>query len=184
MGFGRKHIIACLQALVAACAIFGGSVSSAHADIGDRVTNVATVTQTDDRRSLTIATNEASFTIEARRTPSEIEFFRVIADAPDAISVQLNGSDYSPSGDLSGPFVSFEEPVLVNQKLLDRARPNNLVPAQTYFTGELTVVRVVDLGQNGNPERIETVAVKVASDGGDTVTLRLYEDSVELGTKQ
>ena len=181
MGFGRKHIVAGLRALAMACVTVCAPVSGVQADIGDRVTTVATVAQSDERGTLTLSTNEASFTIEARRTPSEIEFFRVIDDAPDAISVQLNGSDFSPSGNLEGPFESFEEPILLSQKPLDRTSPTNLVPARTYFTGELAVVRVVDLGQNGNSDRIETVAIRVISDSGDTITLRLYEDSPNSG---
>ena len=43
------------------------------------------------------------------------------------------------------------------------------------------IVRVVDRGQNGNSERIETVVVTVETDNGDTVTLRLYEDGPDTG---
>ncbi len=156
-------------------------MATAQGELGDTVTNVATVTQDTVSGRLSIPTNEASFVIEARPTPSEIEFFRVVENAPDAISVQLNGSDYSPSGELSGPFTAITNPIVFGTRTLDTSVPVSLVPAQTYLSGELMIVRVIDLGQNGNPNRIETVNITVEADNGDTITLRLYEDGPDSG---
>ncbi|MEM6555519.1 MAG: hypothetical protein AAF642_06580 [Pseudomonadota bacterium] len=181
MSFGRKHIYAALRAIALMCAMIGTMSGLAQADLGDRVTNTAFVSQETSNRTLILPTNEAAFTIEARRTPSEIEFFRIVENVPDAIQVQLNGSDFSPSGALSGPFSSFDNVPLLGQKTLDTSAPVSLVPAQTYLSGELMVVRVVDLGQNGNPDRIETVVITVTADNGDTITLRLYEDGSDSG---
>ncbi|MEO1553360.1 MAG: hypothetical protein AAFR82_05450 [Pseudomonadota bacterium] len=159
-----------------------GTISGlAQADLGDRVTNTAYVSQVTPNGTLILPTNEAAFTIEARPTPSEIEFFRIVENVPDAIQIQLNGSDFSPSGELRGPFSSFDTLPLLGQKTLDTSSPVSLVPAQTYLSGELMVVRVIDLGQNGNSDRIETVVITVAADNGDTITLRLYEDQPDSG---
>ncbi|MEM7328714.1 MAG: hypothetical protein AAF437_08250 [Pseudomonadota bacterium] len=181
MSFGWKHICAALRTVAAMCAMVGAMSGLAFADLGERVSNTAYVSQETPNGTLILPTNEAAFTIEARRTPSEIEFFRIVENVPDAIQVQLNGSDFSPSGALSGPFSSFDTVPLLGQKTLDTSSPVSLVPAQTYLSGELMVVRVVDLGQNGNPSRIETVVITVAADNGDTITLRLYEDQPDSG---
>ncbi|NQY13950.1 MAG: hypothetical protein HRT81_08845, partial [Henriciella sp.] len=181
MSFGWKHIYAALRWLACVCAMVGTIAGTAMADLGERVTNTAYVSQDTTNGTLILPTNEAAFTIEARRTPSEIEFFRIVENVPDAISVQLNGSDFSPSGDLNGPFSSFDTVPLLGQKTLDTSLPVSLVPAQTYLSGELMVVRVVDLGQNGNSDLIETVVINVTADNGDSITLRLYEDIADSG---
>lgn len=181
MSFGRKHIIAALRMLAFAWVFVLATALPAQAELGARVSNVAVVSQDTENGTLVLSTNEAAFTIEARRTPSEIEFFRIVETAPDAISILLNGSDFSPSGELNGPFASFDQVPLLSQKPLDTTAPVNLIPAQTYLSGEIMVVRVIDLGQNGNPNRIETVVIQVAADNGDTITLRLYEDQPDSG---
>ncbi len=182
MGFFQKHLLTALLAFAFAFVAAVLCVPHAQAELGQRVTNVATLTQDNGTSTLVLQTNEAAFTIVARDTPSEIEFFRVVENAPDAIMVDLNGSDFSPSGALSGAFVPIAQPVVsFSQKPVDTRAPVSLVPAETYLSGELIVVRVVDLGQNGNPNRIENIAVTVAADSGDSITLRLYEDGPDTG---
>ena len=41
------------------------------------------------------------------------------------------------------------------------------MPAENYFHGELIVVRVIDRGQNGDPDSIETVEATIVSQSGD-----------------
>lgn len=181
MSFGWKRIVAGLRWCAFACLAITAILPSATADIGDRVSNTAIISQDAGAGTLSFPTNTAEFTIQARRTPSEIEFFRVVQNAPDSISVRLNGSDFSPTGELSGPFRSFGALSVFQQKPLDTSNPVQLVPAQTYFSGELIVVRVVDSGQNGNSDLIETVVITVSADNGDEITLRLYEDQPDSG---
>ena len=121
------------------------------------------------------------FIIEARTTPSEIEFFRIVQNAPDGLSVQLNGADHSPSGELSGSFVALDRGTLPGDAATDPATPVDLVAAETYVPGETMVVRVIDLGHNGDRTLIETVVITVETDGGDTIVLRLYEDAPNSG---
>jgi len=106
MSFGRKHIYAALRWITLVCVMVGTTLGAAHAELGDRVSNTAYISQTTPDGTLILPTNAAEFVIEARQTPSEIEFFRIVENVPDAISVQLNGSDFSPSGQLSAPFSS------------------------------------------------------------------------------
>ncbi|MCR9080465.1 MAG: hypothetical protein NXH78_15330 [Hyphomonadaceae bacterium] len=181
MGFGRKQIFDALFALVLASVLFVACAFPAFADLGDRVTNVATVSQDSSSGSVVQQTNEAAFIIEARTTPSEIEFFRIVQNAPDGLSVQLNGADHSPSGELSGSFIALDRGTLPGDAATDPATRVDLVAAETYVPGETMVVRVIDLGQNGDPSRIETVVITVETDGGDTIVLRLYEDGPNSG---
>ncbi len=181
MGFGRKLLLHALFVLALASAMLCACMFPAHADLGDRVTNVATISQASPSGTVVQQTNEAAFTIEARATPSEIEFFRIVQNAPDGLSIQLHGSDYSPSGERSDAFIALDRSALPGAAASDPAVPVELVPAQTYVPGETMVVRVIDLGQNGDPGRIETVIVTVETDSGDSIMLRLYESGPDTG---
>jgi uncharacterized repeat protein (TIGR01451 family) len=181
MGFGRKLIWHAWFALVLASAMVFACALPANADLGDRVTNVAMISQDSPSGSVVQQTNEAAFIIEARATPSEIEFFRIVQNAPDGLSVQLHGADYSPSGELSGSFVALDRSALPGAAATDPSLPIDLVSAQTYVPGETMIVRVIDLGQNGDPDRIETVTITVETDGGDSIVLRLYESGPNTG---
>ena len=163
--------------------VFSPITPFAHAaTLGARVDNVATVSFRNGPSAFTLTTPTASFTIEARRTPSNIEFFRVSPNAPDGISVQINGSEFSPSGGATpGDFTPIGPPVTVGGGIIDLSGPVILAPTEFYFTGELIFVRVIDLGQNGDPATIETLEADVTSDTGDTIRLRLFESGPDTG---
>jgi uncharacterized repeat protein (TIGR01451 family) len=176
-----KHILVVIVTLALASVLALVHAPAAYADLGDRVTNIATISQDANSGRLVFQTNEASFIIEARQTPSEIEFFRVAAGAPDAVSITLNGSDYSPSGDPADAFLPIEGVSGPSGVALNTPSTVPLVPASTYLSGEIMVVRVIDTGQNGDPNVIETVLITVRADNGDRITLRLYEDGPNTG---
>ena len=91
--------------MIAVTIIASSFMGSAQAAIlGQTVTNTATVSYDVDGDSVTVRTNPAIFVIEAERTESTIEFFRYAPNAPEAQAHQINGADYSPSGNLTGPF--------------------------------------------------------------------------------
>ncbi len=154
----------------------------AHADLGDQVDNVATLSYEAGDVSLTLETNTASFIIEAATTPSTIEFFRIAGNAPDAMPITLYGSEYSPTGDTTGPF----EPVtdLDPGALGTGGFPETvgIVPAEVYLSGEPIIIQVTDPGQNGDPTQVETIVATVESASGDTITLLLYEDGPDSGS--
>lgn len=160
---------------------------TASAQLGRTVTNVASVTYDVENGSLTFSTNPAEFVIEAFRTPSTIEFFRFAPNAPDAFQTRINGSDYnpdfsaSPSEGEEDTFVPVGEPRTVGNQLLDFSGPVDLAPALTYLAGELMIVRVIDSGQNGDPETIENLIIMIRTSGGDQVELRLYESGPDTG---
>lgn len=153
----------------------------AHAELGDAVVNVATVSYDQPGTGrIQQSTNEAVFIIEARRTPSTIEFFRHAPAVGAAVTVPINGSDFSPSGSATD-FVPVGPPETANGVVLDFSGPVPLAPAQSYLSGELIVLRVIDEGQNGNPNVVETVIATVTTDKGDEITLRLYESGPDTG---
>ena len=178
----RKHFLGQFAAFLMLTILAAlSSAPNAYADLGDRVVNIATIShETDELGRITQTTNEAVFIIEAVRTPSTIEFFRVAPASANGLNIQFNGSDFSPSGD-GTDFVPVGDPVTANGVVLDFSGDVPLAPATSYLSGELMIVRVIDLGQNGDPSRIETVTITVTADNGDTITLRLYESGPDTG---
>ena len=152
------------------------------APLGSQIDNIATVSFTNGSTPITLSTAPASFVVEARRTPSTIEFFRVSPNAPDGRAVQINGSEFSPSGGATpDDFQAIGPPITIGGNPIDLSGPVILAPASAYFTGELVIVGVTDAGQNGDPTRIETIIATVVTDAGDTVTVRLFESGVDTG---
>ncbi len=150
-------------------------------DIGTRIDNTAQITYTNEGGApITRSTNTVTLIVEPLRTSSTIEFFRFSPNAPDAIIRQINGSDYAPSGELTGPYETVGAPIN-GDTILDLSSDLALSPARSFSTGELMFARVIDAGQNGNPNRIETVNIDVTADSGDRVTLRLYESGPDTG---
>lgn len=153
------------------------------ATLGSTVTNIATVTYGPPSARSVLQTPPADFIVEAARTPSTVDFFRYSPNAPDAIAVQINGSDFAASFDAAGNpiFQPVGPPVTAGGQVLDFSGPVNLTLAENYYPGELILVRVADLGQNGDSAAIETVTATVVSAAGDTITLQLYETGTDTG---
>ncbi|MEL6955699.1 MAG: hypothetical protein AAFO88_03570, partial [Pseudomonadota bacterium] len=150
--------------------------------LGQDVTNIATVDYEQNGIPVSLDTNPASFTVAARPTPSTIDFLRYAPTASDGEVVSLNGSEYSPSGEAEpGAFEPIGPAITTGGVEVDVSAPVRLVPADSYFTGELMVVRVTDAGQNGDPERIETVTIEVRSTTGDLIVMRLFESGPDTG---
>ena len=153
----------------------------AHAQLGQTVTNIAEITYDSGGGPVTVRTLPAEFVIEARRTPSTIEFFRYAPTAPDNFMARVRDSHYSPSGDLFGPFASVGPPVTAGGQTLDFSGDVPLVPADRYYAGELMVLRVIDRGQNGDPNAIETVIITLTTSTGDEIVLCLFESGPDTG---
>ncbi len=177
----REHIFGYLAVIAILLGSLMLPMSVAYAQLGTRVVNTANVSYDDGGTTLTLTTNDAEFTIEAERTPSTIEFFRFAPGAPDALTTVINGSMFSPNGELNGPFVDVGPPVSVNGLLLDLSGSVELAPAQSYLAGELFFVRVTDPGQNGDPNSVETVVITVAVGSGDSIVLQLFESGPDTG---
>ena len=181
MTSSQKHIFVLLAFFAIVLSGLSVPYNAAHAQLGTRVINTANVSFDQGDVTLSIATNEAEFVIEATRTPSTIEFFRFAPQAPDGMTVTINGSQFSPNGTLSGDFEDIGPPVTSNGLLLDLSGPIGLSPAETYLAGELFFIRVEDPGQNGDPDAVESVMVTVKVGDSDTITLRLFESGPDTG---
>ena len=128
-----------------------------------------------------IATNRAVFTIRPPATPAVIEFFRHSTAAPSPLIRSINGSDFSPSGNLDGPFTAIGDPVTTGGDIVDISGEIPLAPAATYLAGELMFVRVTDTGQNLDSNAIDTLNITITADTGDIIVLRLYESDPDSG---
>lgn len=165
--------------IAAAAALASAAIGRADAAVlGAQVDNVAHVTYSTGSGSASVSTAAASFTIEAARTPSTIEFYRFAPNAPDSITVMLNGSDLMTA---DGSFQPVGPLTAAGGAAVNTVSPVRIAPASAYFPGEPIIVRVADAGQNGDPARIETVIATVRTENGDFVRLRLYESGPDTG---
>jgi len=160
--------------------VAGGDMAFAT-EFGVDVSNVATVSYSVVGETTTVATNEAVFTIRPPASPAIIEFFRFSPNADDKIFRAINGTDFSPSGSLNGPFSHIGDPVTAGGQLIDLSGDIPLTPATTYLAGELMFIRVIDTGQNLDSSEIDTLVITVVADNGDEITLRLYETGPDTG---
>ena len=180
--------------IVFAATAWVGSASNASSqdeltvrNFGTEVVNVANMTYTTGEDRRTIGTGAAVFVIRPADSPATIDFFRFAPTAEDPIFRQINGTDFSPSGALSGPFInppgSQTAPLssLGGNTRIDLSSEIPLIPATTYLAGELMFVRVIDTGRNLNSNEIETVVVTIEASNGDVITLRLYESGPDTG---
>ena len=167
-------------ALVATAWVSSAGIASAQV-FGTEVINVAGISYSHGGVTDILETNEAVFTIRPPEVPAVIEFFRNSPTAPSPIMRNINGTDFSPSGDLLGSFQAID-PITAagaaNVKLDDEVP---LIPATTYLAGELIFVRVTDTGRNFNSSEIDTVEITVSADNGDVIVLRLYESDPNSG---
>ncbi len=173
-------------ALAAASAwLAGGTAASAQDtanNYGAVVSNVATITYSDGPTIRSVDTNPAVFVIRPANTPAVIEFFRYSPTAPNPILRDINGSDFSPSGDLDGPYTTVGPARTAGDQIIDISGGDvPLIEADTYLADELMFVRVTDLGANMDSTQIDTISITLTSSTGDTVVLRLYESGPDTG---
>lgn len=153
----------------------------AYAAVGDTVTNIASVTFTTDGEEGMLDSNPAVFIIQAPKITPTIEFFRHSPNGPNSTLVDINGSDYSPSGDLTGPFSNIGPARTTGGRIVNTNGPLLLAPAELYLTGELMFVTVTDTSANNDPTTVETVTISVTANNGDIIVLQLYESGPNTG---
>jgi uncharacterized repeat protein (TIGR01451 family) len=170
------------RSLLLSTAILAVAGNNAYANnFGTEVTNDATISYDSGGNFIIIPTNEAVFTIRPPRSTPKIQFFRYSPNSPSARMVTITGSNYSPSGDLQGPFFPVSLPDDANiqsgksSQKLDLSSPIAVAPAETYISGEVIFIQVDFIGANENSSEIESFSVIVESDAGDSITLQLFE---------
>jgi hypothetical protein len=131
-----KHNVG-LVALAASAWVASADMAAAQApagqgNFGTEVVNVATIEFNVGSVTDSVDTNAAVFTIRPPRVTPEIEFFRYSPNAPSPIFRALNGSDFSPSGELEGPFEPVGDAVSAGGQIIDISGDVPLIPAATY----------------------------------------------------
>ena len=167
--------------MVGLCLTIAPNASAQTAQVGEVVRNIATVTFEINNSELSFNTNPADFTIEEPPAAPTIEFFRHAPTAPNPISRQINGSNFSPSGNNSGPFQATPEALAANDTPIDLSAAIPLFPAASYTSGETAFVQLTDERANSNPNGIDRAVVTVISSLGDAITLQLFETGPDTG---
>ena len=163
-----------------------GKAFARDVQIGQVIENIAQLTYTQDGRTASVVTAPARFEVQAVRTPSEIAFFRSVPAAPDAIRVNIAETYYSTSGTEAGEWIpagqSFPFEGAAFDAQLARLTADVLVVASEHFhVGDVSLVRVSDAGQNGNPQRREVITVNVTGEAGDSILIELIESGPDTG---
>lgn len=177
VALAKNCLLNAMTALVVmAMAAFFAPVSAT--ELGATVTNIAQVEYRIGSTTIARPTGDASFIIEATRTPSTIEFFRLAPGAPDAQSTNINGSDYQVA---NGGFSAIGPVPTLSGGIVTPASTVALVEATSFFPTEVVFIRVADAGQNGDPTRIETINATLTTSTGDAISLRFYETGANTG---
>ncbi len=163
------------------CLSVSPQVSAQAAQPGDVVRNIASFSYTINDARFDQETNPADFTVRAAPADPTIEFFRFAPNAPTPIMRRINGSGFSPSGNLDGPFTPTPTPTANDGSDIDFSRDIPLFPAQTYTGGETVYVQVTDERGNRDINAIDRVVITVMSNTGDIITLELFETGPNTG---
>ncbi len=165
--------------------------AAAAQQLGRSVDNTGIVALDVNGTPVEFNTNTVSFIVEARRTPSNIEFFRYAPAGSAQFTTRIHGSDYLPGGQTApgyiqpgstnDPFSPIGPARTSGGLILDVTGGVPLAPATSFLSGELMFVRVSDPGQNVNPNVIETLVIEIRTSRGDVIVLRLYESGPDTG---
>ena len=173
------NYIRAFLSLAVAYALTSFTAVSAQTPVGEIIENIASYDYTIDGASFEENTNIAEFTVKAAPVDPTIEFFRHTDGAPAPIFAQINGSNYSPSGNINGPFFQTDPAIDGTNVLIDLSSPIELTPAAAYLAGETSFVRVIDERGNADPSVIDVITIEVQSQVGDVIILQLYETGAD-----
>lgn len=188
MKLSTQHTLFGLMMSAAVSALTAGT---AFADnFGKEISNVAVMTYVTGETTVIAPTNEVVFTVQPPRLDPVIQFFRYSPNAASPQMINVNGSEFSPSGSMAGPFQATVPPTVTGQgsaNKIDFSAAIPVIPADTYLAGEYIFVSVDFITANLNSDEIDTlvIAVDAANESGsvenDKITLRLYESSANSG---
>ena len=130
--------------MVGLCLFVTSAAQAQTAQVGDVVRNIATITFETNNTERTFNTNPAEFTVEQAPALPTIEFFRHAPTAPTPLVRQINGSNFSPSGNNNGPFQTVPPALAGDGSVIDLSSPIPLFTAATYTPGETIFVQVTD----------------------------------------
>lgn len=153
---------------------------SAHAaTFGTEVTGSASFSYDVGGTQVIIPTNTVTFTIVPPQVDPVVDFFRYTPNNPQQ-TASINGSDFSPSGSLDGPFTQVDPQGLIGSGI-DLGAPLGLSRADTFLPQEPVFISVDYITGNNNSSQTETLTLKIFTASGDTDVIRLYESGPDSG---
>ena len=172
------HKIGAIALASSALSLHSNSALAQTAD--DEIVNIANLSYQVGDTQFSMETNAAVFTVQRPQVAPTIEFFRYAPTAGHAQQVNVNGSDFSPSGSLAGPFNAVSGATNTGNNI-DFSGAVPLIPATSFLSGELIFVQVTDASANQDPNSIETIVIDIEIGNGDAIVLRLYESGPDTG---
>lgn len=153
---------------------------TAHAaTFGTEVTGGANFSYEVNGQLVITPTNLVTFTIVPPQVDPIVDFFRYAPNS-STLTTRVNGSDYSPSGSLDGPFVQTDPESLVGTGI-DFGGPLPLSRSETFLPNEPVFVSVDYITGNNDSQVAETITIRVFTESGDSEVLRLYESGPDTG---
>jgi len=126
----------------------------------------------------TVLSNSVEVTVAVVRSPSAVEFTRVLTAGSGSYQETV-GPAYCSQG---GAFVLLADPTLTGGSTIDPTLVQQVSPASTFNLGEPLFLRLVDSDQNLDFQVIESAVVDVVHPvSGDTETIQLSETGLDTG---
>ena len=126
----------------------------------------------------TVLSNSVEVTVAVVRSPSAVEFTRVLTAGSGSYQETV-GPAYCSQG---GGFVLLANPTLTGGATIDPTLVQEVAPASTYNLGEPLFLRLADSDQNLDFQVIDTAIVDVVHPiNGDTETIQLSETGPDTG---
>lgn len=154
-------------------------VTAQAANFGTEITGVATLSYTTATGRVEVPTNIVKVRIVPPQVDPAISFFRFDPVNPEQ-QTPINGSDYSPSGDLAGPFAPVDPQELLNNQI-DISQPVPVTRSDRLVKGEVVFVSIDYVTGNADSTVAETLTFRVFTDEGDSDVFRLYESGPDTG---
>ena len=153
--------------------------------VGTVISNTALVAYTDGPSSGSVVknSNTTTHTTVALRTPAKIIFLKYAPQLPGATMFTVAPGAFRSGSDLSSPLSPISPPQPLGATTpIDLAKPVPLAPTELYNGGEPIFIHVIDLDQNLDPTRVETVLITISNDvTGDLEVVRLTETGSDTG---
>jgi hypothetical protein len=117
-----------------------------------------------------VDSNEVSVVTAVVRSPSVVEFTRVVAAGSGTYQETVGPSACFQGG----AFVNLANPTLLGGTTIDPSVPQDVLPTTTYNIGEAAFIRLSDSDQNLDYQVIDTAVVTLTnSTSGDSETIQL-----------
>ena len=125
-----------------------------------------------------VDSNEVSVVTAVVRSPSVVEFTRVVAAGSGTYQETVGPSACFQGG----AFVNLANPTLLGGTTIDPSVPQDVLPTTTYNIGEAAFIRLSDSDQNLDYQVIDTAVVTLTnSSSGDSETIQLSETGLDTG---